>query len=81
MCLCVWGIMLRRALKEFLKHSKESRGVLGQEKAQERAQERELKRELKKESKRESKQASKQANRQASKQAGGDFVQVRAFGI
>ena len=28
--------MLRRALKEFLKHSRESRGVLGQEKAQER---------------------------------------------
>ena len=52
MCLCVWGIMLRRALKEFLKHSKESRGVLGQEKAQERAQERELKRELKRKLKR-----------------------------
>ena len=28
--------MLRRALKGFLKHSKESGGVLGQEKAQER---------------------------------------------
>ena len=32
----VLDIMLRRALKEFLKHSRESRGVLGQEKAQER---------------------------------------------
>ena len=34
---CVWDIMLRRALKAYLKHSKESRGVLGQERDQERA--------------------------------------------
>ena len=30
---CIRDIMLRKALKEFLKHSKESRGVPGQEKA------------------------------------------------
>ena len=29
-CACISDIMLRMALKEFLKHSKESRGVLGQ---------------------------------------------------
>ena len=28
MCVCVLVIMLRMPLKEFLKHSKESRGVL-----------------------------------------------------
>ena len=33
----VQDIMLRRGLREFLKHSKEFRGVLGQERAQERA--------------------------------------------
>ena len=29
-CACISDIMLRMALKEFLKHSKESRDVLGQ---------------------------------------------------
>ena len=42
-CPCVCDIMQKNIEKEFLKHSKESRGVLGQG-AQERAQEKELKR-------------------------------------
>ena len=53
----VLDIMLRRALKEFLKHSRESRGVLGQEKAQER----ELK--LAQAGKQEGKQEDKQVRR------------------
>ena len=54
-CLFVF-IPLRTALKEFLQHSKESRGVL-----KERAQA------SKQTSKQESKQASKKASKQASK--------------
>ena len=48
-CLCVWDIMLRRALKEFLKLSKESRVVQGQERASKQA----------------NRQAGRQAGRQA----------------
>ena len=62
MCLCVCVIMLRMTLKEFLKHSKESRGVLGQERAQERAQREHLGEHL-------GEQASRQAGRQACKEA------------
>ena len=60
-CVSV-NFMLRRALKEFL-HSKESREVLGQE----RAQERKLKRESL--SKQVSRQVARQASRQVSRQA------------
>ena len=55
--LSAWDIMLRRALNEFLKHSKESRGGS-------RA------RESSRESKQGRKQASKNASKQANKQAG-----------
>ena len=37
-CVCVLDVMLRMALKEFLQHSKESRGVLGQAGKQARKQ-------------------------------------------
>ena len=53
--------MLKTALKEFPKHSKESRGVLGHG---------EPKRELKKELKRVLKRELKKARRQTDKQAG-----------
>ena len=62
MCLSVCVITLRMSLKEFLKHSKESRGVLQQERAQEREQA--------------SKQAGMQASRQTDKQAGKQAVML-----
>ena len=65
--LSVRDIMLRRALKEFLKHYKESRGVLGQERAQ--ASKQAGKQTGKQAGKQAGKHASKQANMQASKQA------------
>ena len=40
-CVCVCDIMLRRALKEFLKHSRESRRVPGQEREKREIRERE----------------------------------------
>ena len=65
-CLCVWDIMLRRALKELLKLSKESRGSKGK-----RASKQANRQAGKQVGKQAAKQAGKQASWQASKHSEG----------